>query len=140
MTQAQGEKAVQRLYENANLRGELTDDEAEVLLGWGETKANELAAKNLDDEAFEAQFHQLSTLIGQINQFVGKREGMPAEAQQEALGKIAAAAGTMEHPITPVELEAFANQHPALDNVQALQALTALIKPQLTLNNTDLRK
>ncbi len=128
------------MYENANLRGELTDDEAEVLLGWGETKVNELAAKNLDDEAFETQFHQLSTLIGQINQFIGKREGMPAEAQQEALGKIAAAASTMAHPISSAELEAFAQRHPTLDNVQALQALTALIKPQPTLNNTDLRK
>lgn len=129
MTQAQAEKAIQRLYENEGLRGELTDDEAQILLEWGEAQTAEIAGRGLSDELFDAEFGNLSRLIGRINQFIGKREGMTAEAQQAALAELATLAETMHFKIARGKVESYAKEHSKLANPEALQALIALMKP-----------
>ena len=52
---SRAEDAVQRLYESADVRDELTDDEAETLLKWAEDELIRLDESGADDETFEAQ-------------------------------------------------------------------------------------
>jgi hypothetical protein len=125
MSEAQAERAISRLYENEGLRGELTDDEAALLLEWGEAQTAALAARNLDDETFDAHFGNLSRLIARMNYFIGKREGIPPDAQRTALAEILALAQSLEYKIAPAELEAF--QQRALPSLEAIRVLTELM-------------
>jgi hypothetical protein len=46
MSDAQAQRAIQQLYENTSARDELSDDEANVLLQWGEAQIH--SARNLN--------------------------------------------------------------------------------------------
>ncbi len=80
-TQAiQEEKA--RLYETANIRDDLNDAEAEVLLKWAEGQVERLAQGNGD---FEQQNRFLRQLLARIDRFVGQRQYMDEVAHAEGM-------------------------------------------------------
>jgi hypothetical protein len=125
MSEAQAERAISHLYENEGLRGELTDDEATLLLEWGEAQTVALAARDLDDETFNAHFGNLTRLIAHMNRFIGKREGMPADAQRSVLSEMLVLAQALHYKVAPAELEAF--QQRALPNLEAIRVLTEMM-------------
>lgn len=131
MSEAQAERAVQRLYEDEAMRGDLTDDEANHLLGWGEAQMMDIAGRDLDDETFEAQCVNLRRMIAQINAFIGKREGLPFQTQHFMLAEIATLAQSLGYGTAQAEIEAYLHQQATLPSLEALQNLTALIKTPL---------
>ncbi|MGB1287244.1 MAG: hypothetical protein ACPG7F_11965 [Aggregatilineales bacterium] len=84
---AQIEAEQQRLYESGALRDDLNDDEAKVLLQWGEEQVVRLSEQVSDDD-FEKQCRFLRQLIKSINRFVGQREFNERDGQLEYLGKV----------------------------------------------------
>lgn len=61
-----------RLYEDASLRGDLTDEPADRLLKWAEDKLIALDESGLDDVAFEAGVESILASVQQINRNVGQ--------------------------------------------------------------------
>ncbi|MBZ0276185.1 MAG: hypothetical protein K8I60_08580 [Anaerolineae bacterium] len=138
MSQSQLERAFESLYADTSSRDELTDDEARVLLQWGEQQITQLAGQELDDEQFDAAFAHLRKLISRINRFTGRRSGMSEEDQQAALQNIAASmagwnAQTLSAQaapdLTPDRINTYLQHQATLDNIANIQALTALVAP-----------
>lgn len=76
----------ERLYESASLRDDLNDDEATILLKWGEEQVERIAADFPDE--FEQKCRFLRQLIKNINRFVGQREFNEYEGQQKYMSKV----------------------------------------------------
>lgn len=128
MSQAQAERAIRMMSSDAQIRSELTDDEAALLLRWGEAQVNRLAAQNLDDGVFDQRCAQLTELLVAINRFVGGRAYAAAEAQRAALDEILLLARAAGYTVVAADLDDFAKQHGALANTGALTALTSLLR------------
>lgn len=130
MTEVQAERGLQALYQDSAVRDELTDDEAQVLLEWGETLVKALAARDLDDGLFDEALSHLTRLLTRINRFTSRRIEMSPDEQQEMLDKIIDSAqqatGTL---IASAQMAAFSAQQAALDNIGSIRALAALITP-----------
>jgi hypothetical protein len=122
---SQAERATEQLYENTDVREDLTDDEAQVLLKWGEARIAKLAEQGMDDTQFDEAFDNLLKIMSRINRLVGRRDFSTPEEQQEWMDKIAESAGAMGVNIS-TEQDTF-QQQSALDNIGAISALTALI-------------
>ena len=75
-----------RIYESEALRSDINDDEATVLLKWGEEQVIKLAESAGDE--FEAQSRFLRQLIKNINRFVGQRQFNDAAGQTEYMEKV----------------------------------------------------
>lgn len=69
---SRAENAVMRLYEDASLRGDLTDEPADRLLKWAEDKLIALDETADDDAAFEAGAEAILASIKQVNRKVGE--------------------------------------------------------------------
>lgn len=135
MSQEQAERARQQLYEDVSTRDELTDDEAEVLLHWGEAQIEKLASTDLNDEQFDEAFANLSRMMKRMNRFAARRAEQAPDEQQESLGRIvesAAAAG-----LTPVA-ETLPETISAQDVPDTLSNLQALIQMFTPPNTADL--
>lgn len=130
MSEAQAERAVQAIYEDPGLREELVDEEADILLKWGEDRAVELSERGLEDEPFDRLYDNLRLLIAQINRFIGKREGMPPQTRRDTLIEISKLARLLDYRIGDAEVEAFEARQAALPADEALRDLTAMIKPK----------
>lgn len=65
------QNAQQELYEVASIRDDLDDDEAAVLLKWGEGQIARIAQETPENFAQRVRF--LRTLMQRINRFVGQR-------------------------------------------------------------------
>lgn len=76
----------ERLYESASLRDDLNDDEATILLNWGEEQIERIAGDFPDE--FEQKCRFLRQLIKNINRFVGQREFNEHEGQQKYMNKV----------------------------------------------------
>lgn len=74
-----------RLYESPALREDINDDEASILLKWGEEQVLRLAGQDGD---FEKQCQFLRQLIKHINRFVGQREYNDEAGQSEYMEKV----------------------------------------------------
>ena len=83
-TEIQSER--ERLYESEVLREDINDDEATVLLEWGEKHIVRLAGEADDSKSLEQQARFLRQLIKNINRFVGQRQ---YNNQEEQLGYMA---------------------------------------------------
>lgn len=93
---SRAENAIERLYESAALRGELTDDPANRVLKWAEDQLIALDETAADDAAFEAGEAALIAKIKQINSTVGttlSAGGAISDADAQAFSAQAAAAG-----------------------------------------------
>jgi hypothetical protein len=127
---SQLDRAKEALYGDTTVRDELTDDEAEKLFAWAETRIADLAARHLDDDAFDAAWEELRKLLMRINRFVGRRINMSAEEQSDYLTKVAdAAASALGITLAPEQMAAFQSKQADLDNAAAVEALTQLIAP-----------
>ena len=127
MSQEQAEWAIQILYENVSARDELTDEEAETLLKWGEEQIMRLADQELDEEQFELAFDTLSGLVRRMNRMAARWGQMPPEDQEVALNRIAEQASSIGLPIPPEQLTAFLNQPADLDIHTNVRAFIALV-------------
>jgi hypothetical protein len=76
----------EHLYESTSLRDDLNDDEATILLKWGEGQVEQIAQDFSD--GFEQKCRFLRQLIKNINRFVGQREFNEYEGQQKYMKKI----------------------------------------------------
>jgi hypothetical protein len=72
----------QRLYDTANVRDDLDDAEAEILLKWAEGQVERLAQTEGD---FEQQNRFLRQLMARIDRFVGQRQYMDDAAHAEGI-------------------------------------------------------
>lgn len=129
MSQEQAERALLRLYEETNTRDELTDDEAEVLLRWGEAQIERLAAANMDDARFDEAFAHLIKLMTRMNRFAARRAEQSPDEQQTALNRIVESASAAGLPITQPPDSVFGAQG-ASDTLSNLQALIAMLTPE----------
>lgn len=135
MSQEQADRAIEQLYGDASTRDELTDDEALVLLKWGEDQIRQLAAQNLDDAQFDEALTHLYKLITRVNRFTARRANLLPEEQHESLDRIAASAQAVAgfvpsaQAAAPPVFDAYLQQQGGLDNIASIQALTALIAP-----------
>ncbi len=128
MSEAQAQRAIQNMYADPSVREELIDEEADVLLKWGEEQIANLAAQNWDDARFESASGNLNRLLNEINRFIGKRAYWSPAEQTASMGEIAKLAESLHYKVNPAALEAFPQQSAALSNTEAIPALTALFK------------
>jgi hypothetical protein len=115
--------ALLRLYENADLRDELTDDEAETLLKWAEAELARIDAASPDDAGFEAQAETLTSLLKRMNRFAGRQGQISAQGVDPAPTNIAGLATELGHPASPEQIAATGTGDPA----STIAALTALM-------------
>lgn len=114
--------AVERLYESANVRDELTDDEADALLKWAEAEAARLDQPETSDDAYNEQVDTLLSLLKQINRYAGRQGQAAAQGVDEAPAKIAGLAAALGHT-TAAEQVAGAGTGDPMGTVGALTAL-----------------
>lgn len=116
--------AVQALYDNETLRGELVDEEAIPLLRWAEEKIAQLDAEYADDAAFKQAVGVFTRLLDSINLVVGRRGYAPAEAQRAALAALMANAAALGIALPAQEAEATTfSAQAAQDNLTVLNSL-----------------
>jgi hypothetical protein len=126
MSQEQADRAKQQIYEDTSTRDELTDDEANILLKWGEGQIDSLAAQNLDDAAFEEAYDHLRRVVMNINRFTGKRAYAPPEELTNTLNQLATEAGALGANVSPEQL-AVPQAQAADDNIALINALTSMV-------------
>ncbi len=117
----------QELYEDADLREDLTDDEAAPLFEWAAGIACGLDESHASDEDFEAATKQLRALIKNINRLVGQRSYATPDARQKQLEEVRAAAITIG--LTPPDEPLTAN---AADSTAYMSTLLAQMQPTTT--------
>lgn len=127
MSNAQAERGICQLYESDSLRSELRDEEASLLLMWGEARLSELAARNLPDEQFDHLAEKLRSLLTNVNLCVGKRKTAPSQhlSLMASIGSAAEAAGFV---LTPDDQTTFLSQQGVLTNQDAISELLGLLK------------
>lgn len=128
MSNAQAERAINQLYESDTLRSELRDEEASLLLSWGESRVDELAERDLPDSQFDELAEKLRLLLAAINVCVGKRKTSPSQ-HLSMMATISSAAQTAGYSITPEEQTTFLQQQSPLTNQDAISELLGLLKP-----------
>ena len=85
-TEAEIQSEREQLYESSALRDDIFDDEASLLLAWGEQQVIRLAGQ---DGEFEQLCRFLRQLLKHINRFVGQREFLDAAGQQKYMEQVA---------------------------------------------------
>ncbi len=128
MSNAQAERAISLLYESDSLRSELRDEEASLLLMWGEARLNELAKHDLPDDQFDHLSAQFRSLLAAINVCVGKRKTSPSQ-HLPMMANISSAAEASGYTFTPDDQTTFLKQQGALTNQDAISELLGLLKP-----------
>jgi hypothetical protein len=123
------ERALEALYEDANLRDELRDPEAQQLLTWAETRLTALA-DGASDDAFDEQADTLRGLLKAINRFVGRRAELDAETRRARLATMVEQAKALGAAPTDEHVNSLLQSLDTLDDAAALQAVTALFTPQ----------
>ncbi|MBL8119379.1 MAG: hypothetical protein JNJ78_17720, partial [Anaerolineae bacterium] len=129
MSEAQSIRAINRLFEDESVRSELTDVEANLVLGWGEAQLSQWAARGLPDETFDPLSYQFARLLGAVNSYIGKRKSLRPEAQRSRLHEVGTLARTCGYKISPAELDQFIGHQSALGNQEAISELLGLLKP-----------
>ena len=121
------DSALEALYEDASLRDELRDDEANELLKWAEAELVKLDTSGATDADFESKIAQLRQLVRGMNRFVGRRAEISAQGVDEAVNRLTEQASALGYSLTPEQLAQFGAQSGAADGVSAVQGLTKLI-------------
>lgn len=117
----------ERLYESASLREDLNDDEATVLLKWGEDQVRRLATQYEAD--FEQQCRFLRQLIKNINRFVGQREFEDEAGQAQYLAKVVMWLERLHYPVYTVEQMLAAMPADKTNMMATLNVVLALLNP-----------
>lgn len=128
MSDDQAQRAIEQLYENTDARDELSDDEANVLLQWGEAQIRELGARNLDDTAFDEALSHLNGVLKSINRYTGQRAYKTPEELTALLNELATHAQAMGVNVQAAQLAVpEAQAADGGDNIAVINALTALV-------------
>ena len=77
--------ALEQLYERPNLADNLTDDDARILLNWGEVQLRELAAANLEQRQFEEFANLVQRVMRAVNRLVGQRADIDDEKMRKRM-------------------------------------------------------
>lgn len=125
---SRAQDALQRIYENADLRDELTDDEADAMLKWAEAELARIDAASTDDASFEAQADTLMNLLKRMNRFAGRQGQISAQGVDPAPTNIAGLATELGHPASSEQIAATGTGDPA----STIAALTALMSVTTT--------
>ncbi len=128
MSDAQAERAINQLYESDTVRSELRDEEASLLLRWGESQLEELADKNLPDDNFDELSAKLRSLLVAINYCVGKRKTMPSQ-HLSMMSDIISSADAAGYKLLPEGETGFLKHQAVLSNDEAIGELLGLLKP-----------
>jgi hypothetical protein len=120
---SRAQNALTRLYENADLRDELTDDEANAMFKWAEAELARLDAASPDDASFEAQADTLMDLLKKMNRFAGRQGQVSAQGVDPAPTNIAGLATELGHPASAEQIAAAGTGDPA----STITALTVLM-------------
>lgn len=128
MSNAQAERAINQLYESDTVRSELRDEEASLLLRWGESRLADLADKNLPDDAFDHLSAKLRSLLVAINYCVGKRKTMPSQ-HLSMMADIISTAEAAGYKLMPEGETGFLKHQAVLSNDEAIGELLGLLKP-----------
>lgn len=120
---SRAQNALMRVYENADLRDELTDDEANAMFKWAEAELARIDAASADDASFEAQADTLMDLLKKMNRFAGRQGQISAQGVDPAPTNIAGLATELGHPASPEQIAAAGTGDPA----STITALTALM-------------
>jgi hypothetical protein len=128
MSDDQAQRAIQQLYEDTSARDELSDDEANVLLAWGEAQIKDLAGRSLDDTAFDDAFAHLRGVMKNINRYTGQRTYATPDDLLALLNELAAEAQSLGVNVQAQEL-AIPQAQAADNNIALIKALTALVTP-----------
>ena len=128
MSSTQAERAVNQLYDSDTLRSELRDEEASLLLSWGESRITELAQRDLPDSEFNQLTEGLRSLLAAINVCVGKRKTSPSQhlSMMATISSTAEAAG---FTLPPDEQTSFLRHQAGLANQECISELLGLLKP-----------
>lgn len=128
MTNAQAERAVNQLYESDSIRSELRDEEASLLLSWGEVQLTELAKQNLPDDQFDHLSEKFRSMLAAINICVGKRKTTPSQ-HLPMMASISSAADEAGYQLQPEDQTTFLKAQGAMTNQDAISELLGLLKP-----------
>ncbi len=128
MSNAQAERAINQIFDSDTVRSELRDEEASLLLTWGEARAVDLADHDLPESQFDDLVEKLRLLLVAINQCVGKRKTMPSQ-HQNLMADISNAAEAAGYRLTPSEQATFLQHQVSLTNDEAIGELLGLLKP-----------
>ncbi len=130
-------RAVKTLLGDPALRGELTDEEAELLINWGVAQATRLArqaAETVTPDMLEEALANLRRLMMRVNRLVRLRtEGDPDQVRGElerltALGERLYGGG-QQVLLDDTEKEAFLVEQAALDNRQVIARVLGMLAP-----------
>lgn len=99
MTEEELQVEIERLYESESLTDELMDEEADILLKWGEKQISQLAKREGD---FGEQCRILRELMKRMNLFVGQGENMDFEEKRGLLHQIGSSAAGLGYTL-PVD-------------------------------------
>lgn len=125
------ETATIQLYEDASLTEDLHDEEAQLLLKWGEKQLRPLVEKYSADEAtFEETFKHIRRFIKAVNRFVGRRQDAAPDEQQEMMAKVVEAAQVMNPDFRADAVNSFTQAQSAQSNIQTIESLLAWVSPE----------
>lgn len=125
------ETATIQLYEDASLTEDLQDEEAKLLLKWGETQLKPLVEKYAADEAtFEELFKNMRRFIKAVNRFVGRRQDAAPDEQQEMMAKVVEAAQGINPDFRTHSVNSFTQAQSAQSNTQTIESLLAWVSPE----------
>lgn len=122
---SRADSVIESFYEDANLRGSLTDDEADVLFQWAAQQAERLDASGADDAAFDALTDHLRQLVERINWTAGEGSYAAPEERAAALTTIAADAQAVGLSFAPP----FSAQAVPAEPMEALHGLLTSLEP-----------
>ena len=129
MSQSQYERAINNLYEDDGIRADMTDDEAQILLGWGEAQLTAMAGHDLPDSQFDEWCGHLHLLLGAVNGFIAKRDELLSGEEAQLMRELHGLAQAAHYDVSQPELQTFFEQQPTLDHQMAISELLGLLKP-----------
>ncbi|MEZ4669561.1 MAG: hypothetical protein R3E39_16780 [Anaerolineae bacterium] len=135
MSEAQLERATTALYEDDGIRGDLTDDEAQILLGWGEARLTEMATYDLPDGQYDVWCAKLRQLLAAVNRFVAARDELMSGDEARMARELHGLVEQIGYNISPTALDDLFQEQISLDHQTAINKLLALF--QLSVDETD---
>jgi len=126
--------ALEQLYERVNLTDNLTDNDARILLSWGETQLKKLAAANLEQEQFEESANLVQRVMRAVNRLVGQRADIDNEKMRKSMLRLLTQAISLAGGDEQT-LEQWQNV-PGADSI--INTANQLIEQKLELSDTEM--
>ncbi|MBI1282464.1 MAG: hypothetical protein GC179_30335 [Anaerolineaceae bacterium] len=127
MSESQAERAVNQLYDSDTLRSELRDEEASLLLSWGEARISELAEMDLPDSEFDRLTDGMRALLTAINVCVGKRKTSPSQLMS-MMATISSTAEAAGYTLPESDQTTFLQHQGGLANQDTISELLGLLR------------